>query len=153
MSSSEVKEFYSNDLVYRFNKRKRITFGVVVESYEASTSTDSDDSTPLQKGQIRVAWLNNSREQIWKQNKVCLMSRTVVPGDIVRRLENGKETQRGYCKSAKQYATVHIVGTDKILENVYCERLRPVALHDINVPFCIGDKYGRIHVRLFIFMY
>lgn len=42
------------------------------------------------------------------------MNRSIIPGDIIRRLEKGKETQRGYCKSNKQIATVQIVGTDKV---------------------------------------
>lgn len=146
MSATEVKEFYANDVVYRFDKRKKISFGVVVESYEAST--DSDEYNALQKGQIRVMWINSSREQVWRQNKVRLMSRTVVPGDIVRRLEHGKETQRGYCKDAKQFATVQVVGTDKIIEKVSCDRLRTVSLYDINVAVCLDEKYGRIHVSL-----
>lgn len=142
---NEVKEFYSNDVVYRFDKRKRITFGVVLESYEAST--DADEFHALQKGQIRVLWLNSSREQVWQQNRVWLMSRTVIPGDIVRRLEFGKETQRGYCKESKQFATIQIVGTDKIIERVFTERLRPVSPYGINVAVCLNDKYGRIQVR------
>lgn len=141
---SEVKEFYSNDIVYRFDKRKRISFGMVIDSYEAST--DSDEYSALQKGQIRIWWLNNSREQVWRQNKVRLMSRSVIPGDVVRRLEHGKETQRGYCKESRQYATVEIVGTDKIIEKVPSERLKNVNPYDINVAVCLGNKYGRVQV-------
>ncbi|KAI4455800.1 (e3-independent) e2 ubiquitin-conjugating enzyme [Holotrichia oblita] len=139
---NEVKEFYSNDIVYRFDKRKRITFGVVVDSYEGST--DSDEHHALQKGQIRVWWVNNSREQVWRQSKVRLMSRNIIPGDIVRRLEHGKETQRGYCKESKQFATVQIVGTDKIIEKVSSDRLTNVSPYDINAAVCLDKKYGRI---------
>lgn len=142
--ANEVKEFYSNDIVYRFDKRKRINFGVVVDSYEGST--DSDEFSVLQKGQIRVWWLNSSRESVWKQSKVRLMSRIVIPGDIVRRLENGKETQRGYCKESKQYATIQIVGTDRIIERVSSERLCTVTPFDTNAAVCLGSKYGRIQV-------
>lgn len=146
---SEVKEFYSNDIVYRFDKRKRISFGMVIDSYEAST--DSDEYNALQKGQIRIWWLNNSREQVWRQNKVRLMSRSVIPGDVVRRLENGKETQRGYCKEAKQYATVQIVGTDKIIEKVSSKRLNNVNPYDVNIAACLDNKYGRIQVSHILF--
>lgn len=146
---SEVKEFYSNDIVYRFDKRKRISFGTVIDSYEAST--DADDNHGLQKGQIRIWWLNSSREQVWRQNKVRLMNRTVIPGDVVRRLENGRETQRGYCKESKQYATVQIVGTDKIIERVPSERLQYISMCDTNTAICLGKKYGRVQVCTWIF--
>ncbi|ERL91430.1 hypothetical protein D910_08761 [Dendroctonus ponderosae] len=113
MSQEKVKEFYANDIVYRFDKSKKIIFGVVLDSYEASND-DTDDVNSLQKGQIRVSWSNTSREQIWRQSKVSiwmvyLMNRSIIPGDIIRRLEKGKETQRGYCKSNKQIAAVQIV--------------------------------------------
>ncbi|XP_030746050.1 (E3-independent) E2 ubiquitin-conjugating enzyme UBE2O [Sitophilus oryzae] len=143
MAQEKVKEFYSNDIVYRFDKHKRIVFGVVVDSYEAS-SDDVDDSQALQKGQIRVLWSTGPREQIWRQNKVRLINRSIIPGDIVRRLEKGKETQRGYCKETKQIATVQIVGTDKVIEHVSSERLHSVRPYDVDDAVCFGNKFGRI---------
>lgn len=47
---SEVEEFYSNDIVYRFDKHKRMSLGVVVDSYEASTEPDDSDDA-LRKGE------------------------------------------------------------------------------------------------------
>lgn len=146
--STAVKEFYANDIVYRFYKRKKIRFGLVIESYEASS--DSDELYALQKGQIRVVWLHNGNEQVWNQNKVHLMSRSVIPGDVVRRLEEGKESQRGYCKEFKQYATVRVVGTDKIIERVPYERLSNVCPYNRSGPICLGNKYGRIQVRTIV---
>lgn len=143
-NTDKVKEFYSNDIVYRFDKHKRIIFGVVIDSYEASS--DVDEFHALQKGQIRVLWSNNSREQVWRQSKVRLMNRSVIPGDIVRRLEKGKETQRGYCKETKQIATVQIVGTDKVIEHVYSDRLHSVRPYDVDDAVCLGSKFGRIEV-------
>lgn len=144
-STDKVKEFYSNDIVYRFDKHKRIVFGVVVDSYEASS--DVDEYHVLQKGQIRVLWNNNFREQIWRQNRVRLMSRSIIPGDIVRRLEKGKETQRGYCREIRQVATVQIVGTDKVIEGVSGDRLHSVRPYDVDDAVCLGSKFGRIEVR------
>ncbi|VEN41567.1 unnamed protein product [Callosobruchus maculatus] len=141
-NSEKVKEFYSNDIVYRFDKHKHMIFGVVVDSYEASS--DVDENHALQKGQIRVMWNNSSREQVWRQKKVRLMNRSIIPGDIVRRLEKGKETQRGYCKEVKQIATVQIVGTDKIIEHVCSERLQSVRPFEVDDAVCLGNKFGRI---------
>ncbi|CAH1115912.1 unnamed protein product [Phaedon cochleariae] len=143
--AEKVKEFYTNDIVYRFDKHKRVVIGVVVNSinsYEAAP--DVDEYQALQKGQIRVLWSNTSREQVWKQNKVRLMSRNIIPGDIVRRLEKGKETQRGYCKEATQVATVQIVGTDKVIEHIPDDRLHNVRPYSIDDAVCLGSKFGRI---------
>ncbi|XP_056643108.1 (E3-independent) E2 ubiquitin-conjugating enzyme [Diorhabda sublineata] len=141
-NNTKVKEFYTNDIIYRFDKHKKIIFGVVVDSYEGSS--DVDENHTLQKGQIRVLWNNNSREQVWRQSKVRLINRCIIPGDIVRRLENGKETQRGYCKDTKQVATIQIVGTDVIVEHIPSERLHSVRPYDVDDAVCLGNKFGRI---------
>ncbi|XP_050297992.1 (E3-independent) E2 ubiquitin-conjugating enzyme UBE2O isoform X2 [Anthonomus grandis grandis] len=139
----KVKEFYATDLVYRFDKCKKIILGSVVDSYEGS-SEDVDDMYALRKGQIRVSWSNSSREQTWRESKVRLMNRSISPGSIVRRLEKGKETQRGYCKVNKQIVTVQIIGTDKVIEHVDSERLQNVRPFNIDDAVCMGNKYGRI---------
>lgn len=148
MSTIEkVKEFYTNDIVYRFNKNKKIVFGVVIDSYEGSA--DVDEYNTLQKGQIRVLWSNKSREQIWRQQKLRLINRCIIPGDIVRRLEKGKETQRGYCKETKQTATVLVIGTDNVVENIPSERLQNVRPFDVDDAVCLGSQFGRIEVKNF----
>lgn len=142
-TNTEVKEFYNNDVVYRFDKQKKIHFGVVTDSYESSDSVE--DFNNLRKGQILVWWVDDSSETAWNQRKIKLVSRTVIPGDIVTRLEqNGKESQRGYCRMAQQYATVQIIGTNKIIDGVYYERLKHVVPIEINVPIYLQDKFGRI---------
>lgn len=143
-----VQEFYGNDIVYRFDKRKRIVFGVVTESYEASS--DVDDFDNLEKGQIRVWWFLSSREQVWKQSKVRLLNRSILPGDIVRRFVQGQDTQRGYCKSAKQLVTLQIVGTDKIIEKVSSNRLKPVSKYAFEKTVCMDNRIGRIQVLIII---
>ena len=49
-----------------------------------------------------------------------------MPGDVVRRLIAGKDTQRGYCRSVKVTAAVQIIGTKKIIPNVLATDLHPV---------------------------
>lgn len=144
--AGSVEEFYANDVVYRFDKRKRIVFGIVTESYEASS--DVDDFDNLEKGEIRVWWSASSREQIWKQSKVRLLNRSILPGDVVRRFIQGQETQRGYCKTAKQLVTLQIVGTDKVIEKVFSTRLRPVSKYAFDKTVCLDNKFGRIQVIL-----
>ncbi|XP_044758627.1 uncharacterized protein LOC123316554 [Coccinella septempunctata] len=140
-----VKEFYANDIVYRFDKNKKIVFGVVADSYNYETSSEISDNQ-LEKGQIRVLWHNRPNEQVWRQNKVTLLARNIVPGEIVRRLENGKETQRGYCKSTKKTFTVQIVGTDKIIEHVSCNRLHNLRPFEVDDAVCLRSKFGRVDV-------
>lgn len=141
--AENVKEFYTNDVVYRFDKKKKIVFGVVADSYNYEASSDISDS-PLEKGQIRVLWHNAPHEQVWRQNKVKLVSRNILPGEVVRRLVHEKETQRGYCKSTKKTFTVQIVGTDKIIEHVSCNRLQNIRPFEVDDAVCLKSKFGRV---------
>lgn len=55
-----------------------------------------------------------------------LSARSLMPGDVVRRLIAGKDTQRGYCRSVKVRAAVQVVGTKKVIPNVFASDLVPV---------------------------
>ena len=46
-------------------------------------------------GRIRVAWHPNGEEEVVKEKNVGLADRSLMPGDVVRRLIEGKDTQRG----------------------------------------------------------
>lgn len=49
-----------------------------------------------------------------------------MPGDVVRRLIAGKDTQRGYCRSVRVAADVQVVGSKKVIPNVAATSLLPV---------------------------
>ena len=46
-------------------------------------------------GRIRVAWHPNGEEEVVREKNVGLADRSLMPGDVVRRLIAGKDTQRG----------------------------------------------------------
>jgi ubiquitin-conjugating enzyme E2 O len=41
-----------------------------------------------------------------------------MPGDVVRRLVPGKDTQRGYCREIFVKADVRVIGTKYVVKNV-----------------------------------
>lgn len=49
-----------------------------------------------------------------------------MPGDVVRRLIPGKETQRGYCRDIWVQADARILGTKYIIKSVNASRFRPL---------------------------
>lgn len=51
------------------------------------------------------------------------MDRSLMPGDVVRRVSEGKTSQFGYCENVDIYATVKILNTNKIIENISCRNL------------------------------
>jgi len=46
------------------------------------------------------------------------MDRPFMPGDEVRKVGEGKSSQFGYCENIDIYATVKIINTNKIIENI-----------------------------------
>lgn len=46
-----------------------------------------------------------------------------MPGDVVRRLIAGKDTQRGYCRTVKVMADVQILGSKKVILGVPASNL------------------------------
>jgi len=53
-----------------------------------------------------------------------------MPGDVVRRMIKGKDTQRGYCRDIKVTASVQVVGTKQVIPNVKSENLVPLEVSE-----------------------
>jgi len=53
-----------------------------------------------------------------------------MPGDVVRRLIKGKDTQRGYCRNIHVKADVQVVGSKHIVLGVDSTRLQPVEVRE-----------------------
>ena len=65
-------------------------------------------------GQVRVAWHPQGMEEVVSDRKVHLADRSLMPGDVVRRLLVGRKTQMGYCKDVKVYTSAQIIGTTQV---------------------------------------
>lgn len=59
-------------------------------------------------------------------SQVGLADRSLMPGDVVRRLIRGKDTQRGYCRQVHVTSSVQIVGTKLVILNVDSNDLTPL---------------------------
>ena len=62
--------------------------------------------------------------------QVHLADRSLMPGDVVRRMIKGKDTQRGYCRDIKVAASVQVVGTKQVIPNVKSENLVPLEVSE-----------------------
>lgn len=59
-------------------------------------------------------------------HQVGLADRSLMPGDVVRRLIRGKDTQRGYCRQVHVTSSVQVVGTNLVILNVDSNDLTPL---------------------------
>lgn len=65
-----------------------------------------------------------------------------MPGDVVRRLIPGKDTQRGYCREINMRADVKVIGTKYVVKNVNAERLKPLLKMPRDNAVCLDSWVG-----------
>ncbi len=145
-SKKEEVHYFYEDEVYRIKKNGTVQFGMVVENSEflSSDEDEEDDEDRLQKGTIRVAWHPNGEEQVIREKNVGLADRSLMPGDVVRRLIVGKDTQRGYCRHVDVRASVELVGTKQVIFDVDGKDLHPLEEYTTDVAVCLGSWVGMI---------
>ena len=146
----EIKFFYE-DVIYRLGKKGNLQLGMVTENAEFASSDEEssdDEEEKLQKGTIRVAWHPSGDEQVVKEGKVGLADRSLMPGDVVRRLIKGKETQRGYCRHVDVHASCKIVGTSQVIHGIDSKDLMSLDQFAQDVAVCLDEWVGMIrHIK------
>ncbi|XP_052740128.1 (E3-independent) E2 ubiquitin-conjugating enzyme isoform X3 [Bicyclus anynana] len=150
-SPTDFQYFYEDE-VYKINNRGQVVFGLVLENFEANSSDqESDMETAIQKGEIRVVWHPSGTERVISEKSVGLADRSLMPGDVVRRLIAGKDTQRGYCRDIIMTAALQIVGTKHVIPNVASERLQPLEEFTPDLAVCLESWVGTskaVHSKL-----
>lgn len=150
-SPTDFQYFYEDE-VYKINNRGEVVFGLVLENYEGNSSDqESDIETPIQKGEIRVVWHPSGVERVISEKTVGLADRSLMPGDVVRRLIAGKDTQRGYCRDIIMTAALQVVGTKHIIPAVASERLQPLEEFTSDLAVCLDSWVGTskaVHSKL-----
>ncbi|KAM7362548.1 (E3-independent) E2 ubiquitin-conjugating enzyme UBE2O [Cochliomyia hominivorax] len=136
-------QYFFEDEIFRIDKKGRVKFGLVLET-PGTYSGDEDDEFEeiLDKGEIRVVWYPEFKETIQSENSIGLADRTLMPGDVVRRLVPGKETQRGYCRDINMKADVKVLGTKYVIKNVNAERLRIISSWQRDGAVCLDSWVG-----------
>ena len=77
----------------------------------------------LKPGFVRVAWHPMGHEEVVPERKLTLSDRSLMPGDVVKRLNGG---QKGYCRDIKVTTAVKVVKTDSVILNADSDSLRPL---------------------------
>ncbi|XP_076068516.1 (E3-independent) E2 ubiquitin-conjugating enzyme UBE2O isoform X2 [Oratosquilla oratoria] len=144
--AQEYQYFYEDE-VYIFNKKGHLELGMVLENAEfVSSDEDSDieEEEKVKKGYIRVAWYPKGEEQVLAERKVGLADRSLMPGDVVRRLIRGKDTQRGYCRQVHVTASVQVVGTKHVILNVNSNDLTPLEEFTTDIAVALDSWVGMV---------
>ncbi|KOX68893.1 Ubiquitin-conjugating enzyme E2 O [Melipona quadrifasciata] len=145
-------QYFYEDVVYRVDKKGNIVFGIVMENDDqdlSDESSDSEESPKRKKGEIRVVWHPSGVEELVSSKKVHLADRTLMPGDVVRRMIKGKDTQRGYCRDIELTACVQVIGTKQVLTNIRSEDLVPLEEFATDIAVCMDSWVGGIKMANF----
>ncbi|KAK2588919.1 hypothetical protein KPH14_001776 [Odynerus spinipes] len=149
--AAECQYFYE-DVIYRVDKRGNVVFGIVMENDDqdmSEESSDGEESPKRKKGEIRVVWHPSGIEELINSKKVHLADRTLMPGDVVRRMIKGKDTQRGYCRDIELTACIQIIGTKQVLTNIRSEDLVPLEEFATDIAVCMDSWVGGIRMTHF----
>lgn len=137
-------QYFYEDEIFRIDKKGRVKFGLVLENSETFSGDEDDELDVLSKGEIRVIWHPEGKEEVITDRVVGLADRTLMPGDVVRRLVPGKDTQRGYCREINMRSDVRILGTKNIIKNVMAERLQPMVRMPRDSAVCLDSWVGSV---------
>ncbi|XP_076635753.1 (E3-independent) E2 ubiquitin-conjugating enzyme UBE2O [Colletes latitarsis] len=140
-------QYFFEDVVYCVDKKGNVVFGIVMENDDedlSEESSDSEESPKRKKGEIRVVWHPSGVEELVNAKKVYLADRTLMPGDVVRRMIKGKDTQRGYCRDIELTACVQVIGTKQVLTNIRSEDLVPLEEFATDIAVCMDSWVGGI---------
>lgn len=71
--------------------------------------------------------------------QVGLADRSLMPGDVVRRMIKGKDTQRGYCRDVKVKTAIQVCGSPYVITNVSSERLKTIEEFASDLAVCLDS--------------
>ena len=94
--------------------------------------------------QVRVAWYPSGTEEVVTEKKVHLADRSLMPGDVVRRLVHGKSTQRGYCRAVTVYSSVQVIGTSQVIYGIKSNLLTPLEAFKSDILICLDSWVGMV---------
>ncbi|KAK7004416.1 E2/E3 hybrid ubiquitin-protein ligase UBE2O [Biomphalaria glabrata] len=140
---------FEEDEVYIENQGKGISFGLVLENGDFFSSSDEDEADNkiderIQKGTVRVAWHPTGKETVVAENKVHLVDRSLMPGDIVRHLIQGQETQCGFVTDVDIRCNVHVLRTNKYIYNINSKDLQPIQKFCSDQEVLFNSWLGRV---------
>ncbi|XP_023240640.1 (E3-independent) E2 ubiquitin-conjugating enzyme UBE2O-like isoform X2 [Centruroides sculpturatus] len=146
-------KYFDEDAVFRVNRRGLIDFGLVIENSEFISSDEEDlDEVELpewermKRGHVRVAWHPKGQEEVLPEKKVKLYDRSLMPGDVVRRLIKGKDTQLGYCRNTHVLAAVQLIGTKQVIPDINSKDLIPLEEFSADIAVFLDSWVGMVKI-------
>ncbi|XP_060857822.1 (E3-independent) E2 ubiquitin-conjugating enzyme UBE2O-like [Metopolophium dirhodum] len=145
MENDDEKFFKKDEVATVSSNTGQVKYGLVLTANRPRSETEFKKTAYKNHNEIKVIWHPKGAEEIISDDKVVLMDRSLMPGDVVRKFSEGKPSQFGYCENIDIYATVKILNTNKIIENINFRNFthtKPFAIHSsVFYESCVGEVY------------
>ncbi|RUS88951.1 hypothetical protein EGW08_003287 [Elysia chlorotica] len=139
---------FAEDEVCVLKPGKGYCFGLVLENSEFLSSSDDDEPEKqedrLQAGKVKVAWHPTGKETVIAENKLQLVDRSLMPGDVVRRLIPGQESQCGFVMDVDVHSHLRVLGSNKYIYNVNSKDLQPIEKFECFQEVMLDSWLGRV---------
>ncbi|XP_062582849.1 (E3-independent) E2 ubiquitin-conjugating enzyme UBE2O-like isoform X2 [Saccostrea cucullata] len=123
---------FEEDEVCRKTSDGSFMYGIVTKnSLYMSSDEEEEDEDRLEKGKVRVSWHPSGKESVVSESELILTDRSLMPGDVIRRFEEGAKSQRGFVQDLMGKCHIHIRGTNKFLYNVNSKDLCSMKVEEI----------------------
>ncbi|CAI6373196.1 unnamed protein product [Macrosiphum euphorbiae] len=140
------EKFFNDDEVARVSSNTGLVkYGLVLTTNTMRPETELKNTSYKNHKEIKVIWHPNGDEEIISDDEVVLMDRSFMPGDVVRKVSEGKPSQFGHCENIDIYATLKILNTNKIIENINSRNFTPTKPFAINSLVFYESWVGRVY--------
>ncbi|XP_069123248.1 (E3-independent) E2 ubiquitin-conjugating enzyme-like [Argopecten irradians] len=139
MSGKEL-DLFVEDEVCKKKDDGGYEYGFVLENSEYFSSEDEEDDR-LHHGSVKVVWHPEGNDAIETESKVILTDRSLMPGDVIRKLIVGENSPRGFVQDTSMKCHLHIIGTNKYIYNVDSKDLKPLQGYEIDAGEITMDSW------------
>ncbi|XP_070580497.1 (E3-independent) E2 ubiquitin-conjugating enzyme UBE2O-like [Ptychodera flava] len=138
-----MASLFDEDVVRR-NHHGVVQYGLVLRNSEGfSSDSDSDEDVDrVKKGQVCVAWYPKGREEVLSESKVELQDRSLMPGDAVRRIIAGQDSQRGIVHNVEVYVHIQVLKTKHMIYEINSRDLIPLQVFAPEVHVTMSSWLG-----------
>ncbi|KAI1291791.1 (E3-independent) E2 ubiquitin-conjugating enzyme UBE2O [Halotydeus destructor] len=137
-----VTNYFYGDVVSRSGLNGGLDFGVVVSTYDNTSSDDedlADSSSRVRPGYAEISWCLEGSTEVVEENTLILVDRSFFPRCPVS-LKSASH-KRGYVNDSSFTMSLKLAGSDKVIENVAVSDVEQLCTFKEGVEFLYKEGW------------
>ena len=149
-SAKPTAKFFSEDLIYKSARDGKSQVGLVIGSCDSDSDDEQSESSStagrckIAAGQAKVAWYPTGKTQVIDENKVKLLDRALLPGDVVQYTGRARQQQMGIVADGTVRLDLRVLGTNQVIRNVLWSDMESVSPVDEQVIILFKSWIGYV---------